>query len=378
MRLRELYIELNRLPGLGPVTIGRLVEAFGSGSGIGRASHRALREILGRYGTPETLAGIRRAAAGGGAEAELREADRRQVRIATLADADYPEAVRFLADPPPVLYVRGTLLREDRAAVSLVGTRAASAYGLAAARRLAEGLAGRGLTVVSGLAEGIDGAAHAGALEAGGRTLAVLGHGLDALYPPIHRALARRVAEAGALVTEFPFGRPPDKTTFPRRNRLIAALSLGVVVVEAPARSGALITARQAAEQGREVFAVPGPVTSPASEGPHALLRDGAVLVRRPEDVLEALDAPLRALLRDWKRDVRQTLPKEGLASDLGPALSEAERVVLGSVPAGEAVAAEQVGRRTGLPAHRLQGILTELEMKGLIQSVRGGGFSRP
>lgn len=201
----------------------------------------------------------------------------------------YPPSVRRIPDPSPVLLVRGDVSALRRPAVAIVGARAATRYGLDIARRLGEGLARQGVVVVSGLARGIDAAAHQGALEAGGSTVAVLACGLDVVYPPEHVGLAEKIARSGAIVTEFPMGQKPLRFHFPLRNRLISGLSRGVIVVEARQRSGSLITARHALDQGREVLAVPGPVTSPASAGPNALLRDGASPLLELRDVFEVL-----------------------------------------------------------------------------------------
>ncbi len=286
----------------------------------------------------------------------------------TLQDSEYPQRLRTIADPPPILYVKGTLLKEDEAAVAIVGTRRATPYGLETARRLASDLARAGVTVVSGLAEGIDAAAHRGALEVGGRTLAVLGHGLNTVYPPFHKELAEQVAHCGALISEFPMEGEPLAWNFPRRNRVISGLSLGVIVVEAPLRSGALITAREALEQGREVFAVPGPVTSPNSPGCHRLLKDGARLVEDARDVLEELELPLKSTLIGWRSSSKaQTLPD----------LSEEESAVYETIPVGSAVGAEAIAKAAATSPSRLLSVLTTLELKGLIRQMPGQGYSR-
>ncbi len=287
-----------------------------------------------------------------------------------LKDPGYPELLKKIPDPPAVLYVKGTLLEEDAAAVAIVGTRSATGYGLKAARRLAFELARRGITVVSGLAEGIDGAAHAGALEAGGRTIAVLGHGFQFLYPPQHRGLAEQVAASGALVSEFPMEMEPEKWNFPKRNRIISGLSLGVVVVEAPERSGALITARMAAEQGREVFAVPGPIGVEQSRGTHRLLKDGAKLVEEAEDVLEELTPALKAYLKKFKQ-------APALEEPAGVFLSEEEAALYKAVPAGAGVMAEDLARSGSWEAPELFSLLTSLELKGLLRQIPGQGYSR-
>src|SRR5215468_12004292 len=212
-----------------------------------------------------------------------------------LGDATYPENLREIVSPPPRLYVRGTLAEGDALAIAIVGSRQATSYGLAVAERFAADLAARGVTIVSGLARGIDTAAHRGALRAGGRTIAVLGSGVDVIHPVENRALAGRIEASGALISEFEPGMPPLAYHFPLRNRVIAGLALGVVVVEASEQSGALITARLAAELGREVMAVPGRANSPSSRGAHALIRDGAALVETWEDVVAELPDRWRA-----------------------------------------------------------------------------------
>jgi len=226
-----------------------------------------------------------------GSKAGLGRGPRAEVAIRelTLADTAYPAALRTIPDPPSPLYVRGALRDEDRTAVAIVGSRRASAYGLAVAEWLGRELASCGVTVVSGLARGIDAAAHRGALQGGGRTIAVMGCGVDVIYPPEHRRLMAEIIEAGAVVSEFPPGTPPLRHQFPRRNRLISGLTLGVVVVEGREQSGAVITADHALDQGREVFAVPGGIFDETSRAPHRLLQQGARLVARVEDILEEL-----------------------------------------------------------------------------------------
>jgi DNA processing protein len=206
-----------------------------------------------------------------------------------ISDVRYPVLLRNIPDPPPVLYVEGELEPVDVQAVAIVGSRHATLYGIRIARTLAEELSRLGFTIVSGMARGIDRMAHEGALAAGGRTLAVLGCGLDVAYPPDHTQLRAQVAEAGALLTEFPLGSPPLAAHFPRRNRILSGLSLGVIVVEAAEGSGSLITAKLAAEQGREVFAVPGPIDAPTSRGTHGLLKQGAKLTETVDDILDEL-----------------------------------------------------------------------------------------
>ncbi|OGX37315.1 MAG: DNA protecting protein DprA [Omnitrophica WOR_2 bacterium RIFCSPHIGHO2_02_FULL_68_15] len=292
----------------------------------------------------------------------------------TLADPGYPAPLRLLAAPPPVLYAWGRWIPEDAAAVAIVGSRACSIQGQMAAEKLAHDLAAHGLTIVSGLARGIDAAAHRGALRAGGRTIAVLGSGLHRLFPPEHAALAREISGQGAVFSEFPLEMEPLRWNFPRRNRLISGLSVGVIVVEAAGRSGALITATHAAEQGKEVFAMPGPAGAPMSRGAHALLRDGARLVESAEDVLHDLQQELTRCLQGLRGQGPAAPPVPGCSTRAR--LTPEERPVyagLSSQPQG----VDALTARTGLAAAQLLPLLLGLELKGLARQVPGRQFVR-
>ncbi|MHB9024200.1 MAG: DNA-processing protein DprA [Armatimonadota bacterium] len=265
----------------------RLLEAFGNPSAVFAATSRewALRARLSARGCERLVDAVNRDLAG-----ELARLDRLGIRLLTLRDADYPPRLRAIPDPPCVLFVKGTLPAPEQGVIAIVGSRRASPYGRHVAAELANALAQRGFAIASGMALGADAAAHEGCLRAGGLTVAVLGSGVDVVYPPEHVELYERIAAAGAVISENPPGAPPTKTSFPIRNRIISGLSIGVVVVEAPEKSGALITADHALEQGREVFAVPGSVNSVQSRGAHRLLREGARLVESVEDILEELN----------------------------------------------------------------------------------------
>jgi DNA processing protein len=278
------------------------------------------------------------------------------------SDAEYPAPLTALT-PAPELWVRGTVLPEDTLAVAIVGARRASVYGLEVAEQLASELAARGVTVVSGFARGIDTAAHRGALAAGGRTIAVLGAGIDVLYPPENAALAREVAARGALLTQFAPGTPPLPHNFPTRNRTLAALALGVVVVEAAERSGSLITAGFAADLGREVFAVPGKITSPTSAGTHRLLRDGATLVERWSDVVQELPEP-------WRRRVRAAAASSMALG--GPVAGSDEERMLDLLSVDEAQHIERLIARAGTNAARVGAILMSLELGGWARQLAG------
>jgi DNA processing protein len=298
-------------------------------------------------------------------------------RALTSADAQYPARLAELPDAPATLHVRGALVDADALAVAIVGSRRATPYGLEVAETLAADLAARGVTIVSGLARGIDSAAHRGALRVGGRTLAVLGSGVDLIYPPENRRLADEIAERGALLSQFAPGTPPLPQNFPARNQVIAALSLAVVIVEAAEKSGSLITARLAAELGREVLAVPGRITAPESRGANRLIQDGAHVAMGWEDVVSVL--PER-----WKVAVVSDRALAGhLAAERGPD-DASERAAVGAT--GSRVLAllgedpidiDHVIERSGLAAGRVSAALVELELEGRVRQIEGNRFVR-
>ncbi len=365
---RLAALRLHLTPGVGPRLYAALVEHFGSARAAAEAPASALREVpgIGR----ETAGRIRDGLAEADPEAERDRAAAAGVRVLVLGEPAYPPGLGYLAAAPPVLYVKGTLEAEDAQAVTLVGTRRCSLYGSDQAERLGGGLGRAGFTVVSGLARGIDSSAHRGALAAGGRTLAVLGNGLDTVYPPENAHLADAVVACGALVSEFPMTTGPTAENFPRRNRILAALALGTVVIEAGRRSGALITARFAYELGKDVFAVPNRVDAPGAAGVHALLRDGATLVESVTDILDAfpdLAVPAGAAEADGARDATLAL-KANLSAEEARLLE-----VLDGDPAGT----DALAAGTGLDAARVSGALTLLELKGLVRALPGGRFVR-
>jgi DNA processing protein len=282
------------------------------------------------------------------------------------SDADYPVALTTIADPPAVLWLCGRVDALLVPSVAIVGSRAASPYGLSVAEQLASDLATSGVAIVSGLARGVDSAAHRGAVAAGGVTIAVLGSGVDVIYPPEHASLAREIAKQGAVISEFAPGTPPLPMFFPRRNRIISGLSRAVVVIEASDKSGSLITARCALEQGRDVLAVPGNVLSGRNRGAHALLRDGARMVESADDVLEELGMSRRS-------------PLDPIPTPAGqqPGLQRCADPVLASLPAGEPCDLDAIAERTGLNTARLLPRLFDLELQGLVRRIGGGRFVR-
>jgi len=315
------------------------------------------------------------------ARAELHRARSHGASVLTLEDERYPAMLRASSDPPWLLYVWGGLRPEDVLSIAVVGSRRATLHGLATARGLGRALSASGYTVVSGLARGIDAAAHAGALEGGGRTIAVLGSGLDRIYPVEHRRLAESIARTGAVVTELPFGASPLKRHFPERNRVIAALSWATVVVEAARDSGSLITAELAADEGRLVYAVPGAVDEPNAEGTNGLLRGGALVCRTAADVLEDLAPQIADAARVVvaSRPERSTAEEE-VAPDAGArdsaGLSPDERRVLSRLPATRGIGIERLAETCGLAPGPLLATLLELELRGLARQLPGRRFT--
>jgi DNA processing protein len=303
-----------------------------------------------------------------------REVERLQATessMMTLGDADYPQALRWIPEPPPVLYIWGTLRPEDSLAVAVVGSRKPSPYGQLTAQRLSAELAQYGFTVVSGLARGVDSLAHQGALRAGGRTIAVLGSGINVVYPPEHRRLYEAIRAQGAVVSEFPFDTKPDRWNFPRRNRIISGLTLGILVVEASDQSGSLHTARHALEQGREVFAVPGRIDVASSRGTNNLIKRGAKLVEGITDILEELPAAVRLAVGP-----RGTAPGSMEVSPMPMDLTADEARVLGLV-SPEETHIEAIIHASQLPAQVVASILVKLELRGVVRQFPGKFFAR-
>lgn len=282
---RAYWVAFHRVAYIGPARLRRLVESFGSLRAAWSAPVPELRRCLEQRAMQELL----RAREELDVAAIYQDILSRGVSVSTPVDMSYPSLLAEIPAPPPVVYYRGELLETDRTAVAIVGTRRMTAYGREMTARIAGDLARAGVTIVSGLARGVDGVAHQAALDAGGRTLAVLGSGVDRIYPPEHRNLAQRITEQGAVLSDYLPDTPPDGVNFPPRNRIISGLSLGVVVIEAPDRSGALITVDFAADQGRDIFALPGQANAANSSGTNRLIREGARLVRSADDILEDL-----------------------------------------------------------------------------------------
>jgi DNA processing protein len=299
------------------------------------------------------------------AETEMRRALATGIRLVSFIDPEYPARLRAIADPPPLLYVMGEVVAADERAVAIVGSRSASEYGLKVARSISRGLASFGFTVVSGMARGIDGAAHQTALDCGGRTIALLGCGVDRIYPPEHQGLYQGISRQGAVISEFALGTRPMAHNFPARNRLISGLSLGVVVVEATEKSGSLITAALALEQNREVFAVPGEVGSSRSRGAHRLIRQGAKLVESADDIVEEI-APQLERPQGEAISSRRVLPQQ---------CSEDTRRIFGLLQE-RILHIDEVIETSGLSSAQVAQILLDLELQGFLRQLPGKRFA--
>lgn len=367
---REALITLNLIPGLGSVRIRSLMEFFGSAELVLAASAELLAQAP-RIG-PTLAAAIADWRNCTQAAAEQECAERHGVRIVTLLDDDYPELLRRMSDPPVVLYVRGHWQQQDEARpVSIVGSRMATPYGMTIARRFGRELAEAGCTIISGMARGIDTAAHWGALDAGGRTLAILGSGMAQLFPRENAELAARICNGhGAVVSEFPMNMRPSRTSFPQRNRVVAAWSKATLVVEAPHFSGSMITARLSSEEyGNSVFAVPGPIDRPSCVGSHALIRDGAILCTCPREILEDMH---------WTQRLRQ------MELSLAETKSSAAVLPPENSPTGEILRAISDGHQTldalcaalGKSAGELTPLLMRLQVEHAILPQPGGRYS--
>ncbi|MBN1810101.1 MAG: DNA-processing protein DprA [Planctomycetes bacterium] len=381
-------LALHLVSGLGAVTYRRLLSRFGTPEAILKAPSQKILDLpfLGEKRAQVIEAGRREALQK--ADVEIARAEKEGAKIATFGGEWYPAPLKSIYDPPLAVYIRGEVKREDAIAVGVVGTRRPSVYGRLTGEKFGMQLAARGFTVISGMAIGVDSAAHGGALKGRGRTIAVLGSGLDKLYPQQNRELAERIVEHGALVTELPYGTTPSRETFPRRNRLISGMSLGVVVVEGKENSGALITARFAMEQGREVFAVPGKIDDMRSRGPHMLIKQGAKLVEGIEDILDEL-GPVADFMAGPEEDApggdgdakgRGTGKSAGTAESGGDRLSKVlnsnERAIL-EMLSDEPTPVDDIIAETGLAPAEAASHLMVLEIRRLIRQLPGKRFVR-
>jgi DNA processing protein len=350
------WVGFNLVKGIGPMKVRALLDHFGDLEAAWRADAAELRQAGIDRRALNSLLRVRPQL---DLDVELEKLMEQNITVLTWDDHRYPPRLLQIPDPPPVLYVRGELIDEDEWAVAVVGTRRASAYGKTVARRLVADLAVNHVTIVSGLARGIDGEAHRAALKVGGRTIAVLGCGLDLIYPPEHRNLALEILENGAIASEYPLGTRPEAGNFPPRNRIISGLSLGVLVVEAGLKSGALITADYAGDQGRDVFAIPGNLFVRSSVGTNRLIQDGAKLVTGAEDVLEELNLIMVA----QQVEVRAAVPE-----------TEAEALLLEHLGL-EPIHVDEISQRAGLAIADVTSNLALMELKGMVRQVGGMNY---
>jgi len=351
------WLSLSKIDGLDCQTFCQLLKTFGSPSEIYRKKFKELRAVVSEKIALEIGQGVDQT----GLKDTLTWLAQANNHIVTLADPDYPKALLEIADPPPLLYAKGNIALLNKLSIAIVGSRNASVQGEKNAEAFAQGLAEHGLCIVSGLALGIDGAAHRGALKAKGDTIAVVGTGLDMVYPAQHRDLAHQIASSGLIISEFPLGTLSKPQNFPRRNRLISGLSLGCLVVEANLKSGSQITARLSAEQGREVFAIPGSIHSPLAKGCHQLIKQGAKLVDSLQDIVEELNL---------SKAVSATLAEENSPTN------QDQQTLLESM-GYDAISIESLVQLTGLTVSTLSSMLTLLELEGRITGLAGGQYQQ-
>lgn len=381
MTATEASLALNMISGLGPIKLQALLQVFHTPQAVLGAGRHALRSVNGIGAeTAEAIATWEKHVDLAG---EISRIEAFGARVIDWNSPEYPETLRTIQNPPIVLYVWGDLRPEDSRAIGVVGSRNVTHYGVESAKKLSYQLAFSGYTVVSGLARGIDTAAHQGALAAKGRTIAVIGSGLSRLYPPENQGLAERIATSGAVVTEYPMERSADRQTFPYRNRIVAGWGRGLLVVEAGMNSGALITANQAIDQGRPVYAVPGQIDRPTSAGSNRLIQQGARLVTSADDIFDDLGS-----LFPGERPLLSTAPAHRSASSAptpahaptatsaAPKLSHEETLVVTALAAGD-LSLDELAAATRLPAYKISSTLTMLELKRLVRALPGQRFAR-
>lgn len=350
------WIGFSKVPGIGPVRLRSLLDYYGDIQAAWQANPGELRAIGLDKRSVESLVKVRDTL---DLEAELTRLEKMKITVLTWDSADYPKLLKNIPDPPATLYVRGKLLLQDEWALAVVGTRRATTYGKECTRMLVNGLVENGITIVSGLAYGIDAEAHQTAINAKGRTIAVLGCGVDIIYPVENKKLGQAILENGALVSEYPLGTNPEGGNFPRRNRIISGLSLGVLFVEGSSQSGARITTDYALEQGREVLAVPGSILHKTGSGPNYLIQNGAKLVASVGDILEELNLSMVA----HHAEARAIIPD-----------NDAEAVLLAQL-SSEPMHVDELGQNTGLPAPEIASTLTMMELKGMVRQVGGMNY---
>ncbi|MEK7864181.1 MAG: DNA-processing protein DprA [Nitrospirota bacterium] len=354
----KFLIALSDVPDIGPVTAKKLLAIYKKPEAVFKAPYKELANIRGIG--PAKAKNIKGYSEWGKIDAQLKKLDATGIKIITFSNKDYPETLKNIEDAPIALYIKGTIQKEDRYAVAVVGSRKYSPYGKLAAEKLSSELSSMGFTIVSGMARGIDTLAHTAAINSGGRSIAVLGSGIDVPYPPENRGLMEKLAASGCVISEFPPGTLPERENFPKRNRIISGLSLGVLVVEATADSGSLITASCALEQGKEVFAVPGNINSVNSKGTNDLIKKGAKLVQSAEDVIEELAPILKGYIRTREKANIELSVEEKRLCDIMTA--EPKHV-------------DMLSRESKMPAQKVLGILLSLELNGIAKQAEGKKF---
>jgi DNA processing protein len=378
MTEKDALLILNAVPELGPVGIHKLIQYFGSAEKILGVSDALLNESgCIRKKAAENILNWKKYF---DLEKEYKSIEKNSVKVIAISDPEYPSSLKEIYDPPVVLYIKGDVLEKDKNAFAIVGAREASYYGINTARRFARKLAGCGFTIVSGCARGVDTAAHEGAIEGCGRTFGVFGSGIDMVYPSENMALTEKICLNGAIISEFPFGTMPARQNFPRRNRIISGLCRGVIVVEAGKFSGSLITARMAAEQGREVFSVPGRIDAGTSQGTNALIKDGAKPVFDIDDILEEFGVREDTIKKNSslsrKTDKKETQSDAGISKAKTLILCGTEEKVFASL-SEEPYTVDEIVNTSSVPVNEVWSNLVNLELKGLIKRVPGSKFMK-
>lgn len=349
----KFRVAFTLVKGIGAVRLQALLDYFGDAESAWKAP---VFELVSAGLSAKLAQRVSETRSGLDLDQYIQKIEAQGIRILTWDDPSYPACLKQIDQPPPILYLNGAISAEDAWSVAIVGTRAVTAYGRQVTEEIATTLAQNGVTIVSGLARGVDAIAHSAALKAGGRTLAVLGSGVDRIYPPEHRPLAEKICKNGAIISDYAPGTPPESANFPPRNRIISGLSLAIVVIEAAETSGSLITASFAAEQGRDVFAVPGNIFAPQSKGTNRLIANGARPLLAVKDILDALD-----LTRNLeRREIRQSLP------------ADPTEAALFQLIGAEPLHVDEIRAQTGLPIEKVSSTLTMMELKGLVRQVGG------
>ena len=351
------WVATSAIPGVGTVTFSYLLKSFKTLRAFWQVSDVEIRRLKLNDKTRQNICDFRQKV---DPKIYLDTVYERGIKVVSVLDRDYPANLGQISDAPPVLYYKGSLIPSDDLSIAIVGARYATVYGRQVTEKLAYELVSNGLTIVSGLARGIDSIAHRTAIDAGGRTIAVLGNGLDLVYPPENKSLADQITQNGVLVSEFPLGFPSMPSNFPTRNRIISGLSLGVLVTEAAVDSGSLITAGQAAEQGREVFAVPGPITSKMSAGTNNLIKEGVHPTTEVSDILSILD------IESKKRQVTRNTKQDG------PIVDKTQAKIL-EILDNQTKHVDMIARETGLPIDKISAALSMMELSGLVKNYGSG-----